>query len=49
MSDELAHDHLPASDRIAEQQQHGAALQFPDYCIMRDQKRDQWHQKHRKA
>ena len=41
MADELAEHDLPARDRIAEQQQHGAALDLADDGVVRDQERDQ--------
>ena len=49
MADELAEQHLPASNRVAQEQEHGAALHFADDGIVRDQERDQRQQKDREA
>ena len=44
MAAEFAEHHLVAADRIAEQQDHGAALHLADDRVMRDQQRDQRQQ-----
>ena len=49
VADELAEQHLPAPDRVAQEQEHGAALHLADDGIVRDQERDQRQQKDREA
>lgn len=49
MAEELAEHDLAAPDGVAEQQQHGAAFHLANDGIVRNQKRDQWHQKDRQA
>ena len=41
MPNELAEQDLPAANGIAQQKEHGSALDLSDDCIMRDQERDQ--------
>jgi hypothetical protein len=41
MSDELADQHLPACDRITQQQQHRAAFHLADNGVVGDQQRNQ--------
>ncbi len=45
MAGELAEEHLPAAHRIAQQEQHRAALHLAHDRIMRDQERDERQQK----
>ncbi|MCY1549498.1 hypothetical protein D9M68_856670 [compost metagenome] len=49
MAEELAEYDLAAPDGIAKQQQHGAAFDLANDGIVRDQKRNQRHQKDRQA
>ena len=42
--DELAEQHLPAPNGIAQEQQHGAAFHLPDDGVVRDQQGDQGQQ-----
>ena len=49
MADELAEQHLPAGDRVAQQQQHGAAFDLADDGVVRDQQGDQRQQEDRQA
>ena len=49
VADELPEQHLPASDRVAQEQEHGAALHLADDGIVRDQERDQRQQEDREA
>ena len=49
MAAEFAEDDLIAADRIAEQQDHGAALHLADDGVMRNQQRDQRQQEDREA
>ncbi|MNT61453.1 hypothetical protein D3C72_1991020 [compost metagenome] len=44
MAEELAENDLAAADRIAQQQEHGAALGLADDGIVRQQERDQRHE-----
>ena len=49
MPDEFPEHHLPAADRIAEQQQQRAALGFADDGVVGDQESDQRHEEDREA
>ena len=44
MAREFSNHHLPARDRIGQQQRHGAAIHLADDRVVRQQQRDQRHQ-----